>query len=161
MLRRIVPLATLCIVANASPGLAQADAMAMARSVATNQLGLLGYCQSNGDVGADAVAAQTKVIAQLPASSSAPGDAEALGKAGTMTLPNGTSTTLSSLAGTHGVTVSALCKQMGSSTMQAAAAYQQNGMFGSGMPSVTGIPAMPAMPGMPGMPAYGATPPAR
>ena len=162
MIRRLKTLATLLVMGSATPGFAQTDTAAMAHTASANQLGILEYCQSQGDVGPDAVSAEKNVISHLPASSAPTSAAESLGKQGTLAAPNGTSMTLASMASAHNTTVSALCKQMGSSTTQAAAAYQQNGAAAGGMPSMPSMPSMSNMPKMPsypgGMPSMGSVP---
>ncbi len=147
----------------AGPSLAQTDLTAMARQSAANQLGLLQYCQAQGAVGDDAVKAERDMIAGMPAaattSPAASDQAEALGKQGTMSMPNGQTTTLAGMASTHNMTVSALCQQLGSGAVQSAAALRQNGMTAgasAGMPampgSLTGIPGLPPGMTVPGMP---------
>ena len=135
-----------------SAAFAQSDPYAPARAAAANQLGIMEYCQGRGDVGADAVAAQRSVIARLPVSSANNDAEEALGKSGTLAAPNGANMTLDSMASAHATTVSDLCKKLGSSAIQSAAAFQQNGMAPGGMT----MPKMPAMPNgmtVPTMPA--------
>ena len=147
-----VALAACC----AAPASAQTDPTAMAHAAAANQLGILEYCKGRGDVGADTVTAERGTIARLPASSASTDAAEALGRQGTLSMPNGTTATLASLAGTRSTTVSALCRQMGSATQQAAASYGQAGLMPGGMAQ---MPAMPRMPAMPTMPSMGGLPP--
>jgi hypothetical protein len=123
----------------------------MARSASANQLGILEYCQSQGDVGGDAIDAQHTVMSRLPAGPAGSMDApEALGKQGTFSF-NGTNTPMDSLAASHNTTVAALCKQMGDGIIQAV-----KSMPAAGAPSMS--PAMPAMPAMPSMPAMPAMP---
>ena len=153
---RLAAIAAFATVSVAAPALAQNDPYAAAHSAAANELGVMEYCQGRGDVGADAVTAQRSAIARLPASSANNDADEALGKQGTLAVPNGTNMTLDSMASAHGTTISDLCKKMGSAAIQSAAAYQQNGMPPGGM----AMPKMPAMPNgmaVPTMP--GATPP--
>ena len=148
---RFAVLTALTTLSMAAPALAQTDPYAMAHAAAANQLGVMEYCQGRGDVGADAVTAQRSAVARLPASTVSTEADEALGKQGTLAAPNGAKMTLDSVASAHGTTVSALCKQMGSSAIQSAAAVQQKGMADGGMK----MPAMPAMPNgitMPTMP---------
>ena len=138
---------------------AQTDAASMAHLAAANQLGVLEYCQSQGAIDGTPIASEKTIMTHLPASSVATTDAEATGKSGTLLAPNGAQTSLSQLASTHSTTISALCKQMGSSVQQSAAAFSQNGggMTMPTMPSMPGgmsqMPSMPNMPQMPGMPA--------
>ena len=165
MFVRFATLTSVAIMSMAGPVLAQADPYAMAHAAAANQLGIMEYCQGRGDVGSDAVEAQRSAIARLPASTVSNDADEALGKQGTLSAPNGTKMTMDSVASEHGSTVSALCKQMGSSAVQSAAALKQNGMAPSGMampnmpamPNGMAVPAMPngmAMPTMPGAPPH-------
>ncbi len=134
----------------AGSALTQADAYAIAHAAAANQLGVLEYCQGRGDVGPDAVAAQRSAMARLPASTMSNDADEALGKQGMLEAPNGAKMTLDSVTSAHGSTVSALCKQMGSSAVQSAAA-RQTGMLpgGMAMPAMPNGMVMPAMPGAP------------
>ena len=145
---------------------AQTDPMAMARRSAANQLGVLEYCQDQGDVGPNAVAAQKEAINHLPASSAAADDAESTGKGGSLTLPDGSTRSLSSMASQTNVTVAALCSKLGNSAVSSAAMYKNNGMpGGTQMPAMPGgmqMPAMPngmQMPSAPGMPAAPPSPP--
>ena len=162
MIRHYVPfVVALCC---AGPALAQTDFVGMARVAAANQLGVLEYCQGRGDVGADAVGVQRGAIARLPASSVPTDAAEALGREGTLSAPNGARITLADMASTHNTTIAALCKQMGSSAQQAGA-YPQGAMAPGTMPAIPqmpqmlGMPAMPGVPSMQGMPAVpGAAP---
>ena len=143
-----------------TPALAQGDPAAMGRSAAANQLGVLEFCQSNGDVGDDAIAAEKDVISRTPGSATPTDSAEALGKQGTFASPNGQQITLTDVAAKQNTTVSAMCKQMANSTLQADAMMKQNSGMGlmpamptmpSGMTSVPGMPGgMPTMPTMPG-----------
>lgn len=147
-----VPLALTLAMCSALPALAQTDQIAMAHTMAANQLGLLQYCQGQGDVDASAVEAERSMIGRMPPSAAPTDAAEALGRKGTLSA-NGTTMTLASMASSHNTTVSALCKQMGSSAVQASSAYQQNGAAKNGMPSLPGGMTMPQMPGgMPSMP---------
>ena len=154
MLIRVAALAAFaaCTVA---PALAQTDPTAMGHAMSANQLGVMEYCQGRGDVGADAVAAQRSALTRLPPSTANNDADEALGKQGTLLVPNGTNMTLDSIASAHGTTVSAMCKQMGSSALQTANAFKQNGMT----PGAMGMPKMPAMPNGMTMPTMPATPP--
>jgi hypothetical protein len=154
MSTRLNLLTVVASLAAIGPALAQSDQFAMAHAAAANQLGVLEYCQTRGDVGADAVAAQRASIAHLPPSTTPTDAAEALGKQGTLAAPNGAQTPLESVANAHGTTVSSLCKQMGSATLQSAAAMQQNGMSfgGTAMPKMPAMPSGMALPKMPGMP---------
>jgi hypothetical protein len=149
MLRRSASCAVLLVMA-AAPALAQGDPAAIGHMAAANQLGILEYCLSEGNVGADTVSAEKDVISRMPVSSVSTSSAEALGKQGTFAAPNGQQMTLASMASKQNTTVAALCKQIGSSTTQADAAYKQNGMTAGGMPSMPHMPAMPSMPSMPG-----------
>ena len=90
----LVALPALIALAVAGPARAQSDPYAMAHTASPNQLGVMEYCQGRGDVGPDAVAAQRSAIARLPASTVSTEAAEALGKQGTLTIPNGTTMTL-------------------------------------------------------------------
>ena len=145
---RLASLAALVAVSTTGLAQAQGDPYAMAHAAAANQLGVMEYCQGRGDVGTEAVAAQRGAMARLPGPAGGNEADEALGRQGTLAAPNGTRTTLDSLASAHGSTVSALCKQMGSAAAQSAAMVQQNGMAAGGM-AVPGRPAMPAMPTLP------------
>ena len=148
------------------PALAQVDQMAAAHAAAANQLGVLEYCQSQGAVGADAVAAEQSSIGRLPASSANTDAAEALGKQGTISV-NGNSMTLAGIATNRNTTVAAICKQMGDAAIQTAAAFAGGGA--TGMPAMHSMPAasatmrgIPAMPfGMGTMPAMPGSPPTR
>ena len=153
MIRRSGILALAITACGMAPALAQVDPAATAHAAAANQLGILEYCQGRGDVDADAVIGERGVITRLPASSAPTDAAEALGRQGILSAPNGTTVTLASMAGTHTTTVSARCRQMGSSTRQAAASFGQAGAMPLG-----GMPQMPAMPGVPGMPGVGGMP---
>ncbi len=148
MFARVSTLVAFAVCA-AAPALAQTDPTAMAHAAAANQLGVMEYCQGRGEVGADAVAAQRSSLARLPASAANNDADETLGKQGTLLVPNGSNMTLDSIASAHGTTVSAMCKQMGSSALQSASALQQNGM----MPGAMKMPAMPNGMTMPAMPA--------
>ncbi len=95
-------------------------------------------------------------MARLPAAQGAAptDDAESLGKQGTISI-NGSTMTLAGMASSHNTTVSAICKQMGSSAVQAAAAFAQQGSMPT-MPSMPG--GMPKMPNMPSMGSMGSMP---
>jgi hypothetical protein len=151
---RQTAIAILCAIG--APALAQTDTIAMGRIAAANQLGVLEYCQANGDVGPDAVSAEKDVISHMPASAVSTESAEAIGKQGTLAAPNGQQMTLASIATKQDSTVPAMCKQLGSSAVQASAMYKQNGMSAGGIPSMQSMPQMPAMPG--GMPTMGTMP---
>lgn len=155
--------ATLFLSLVAAPAVAQSDPTAMARQSAANQLGLLEYCQAQGAVGDDAVSAERDMIAGMPAPATtgpvASDQAEALGKQGTMSMPNGQTATLAGMASAHNMTVSALCQQLGSGAVQSAAALRQSGMTAGAIPSMpampgslTGIPGLPPGMTVPGMP---------
>jgi hypothetical protein len=133
MIRRVGTIAVLCIIS--APAFAQGDPMAMAHTAAANQLGIVEYCQSQGSVGADAVDAQKTAMAQLPPSTVSTADAEALGKQGTLSMPNGTKATLASLATAHNTTVAAMCDQIGKTLIQAVAMSKQGTMGGMQMPT--------------------------
>ena len=150
-----VPLALTLAMCSVLPAVAQTDQVAMMHTVAANQLGLLQYCQGQGEVDASAVEAERGMIGRMPPSAAPTDAAEALGRKGTLSA-NGTTMTLASMASSHNTTVSALCKQMGSSAVQASSAYQQNGAAMNGMPSLPGGMTMPQMPG--GMPSMGSLP---
>ena len=162
MSTRFAALATLAALAVCTfdPALAQTDSIAMAHTMAANQLGVMEYCQGRGDVGVDAVTAQRSAIARLPASAANNDTDEALGKQGTLMVPNGTNMTLDSIASAHGTTVSAMCKQMGSGALQSASAFRQSAMppAGMAMPAMPNGMAMPAMPNGMTMPATPAAP---
>ncbi|MFD1882455.1 pore-forming ESAT-6 family protein [Paracoccus pacificus] len=80
---------------------------------ARNQLGVLTYCQEQGHIGAEPVEIQTKLLAMLPPGDTAAGDeAEAKGKAGTVS-GMGVETTLADGAAAQKTTEADLCKQMG------------------------------------------------
>ena len=138
----------------AAPALAQTDTATMAQVAAANQLGVLEYCQTQGFVDAATVSAEKDVIARMPASPASTGDAEALGKQGTLAAPSGSQTSIASLASAQHTTVSALCGQVGSGAVQSAAMLKQNGVAAGGMPTMSAMPSgVPAMPGgMPAMP---------
>ncbi len=148
----------------AAPALAQSDPTSMAHAAAANQLGVLEYCQGQGDVDGTAVSAEQSVIGHLPTGANAAADsaAEATGKTGTI-AGNGSSMSLASVASSHNTTVSALCKQLGDSATRSASMMEQNGMGAAGMPTMPGggamptMPSMPTMPTMPTMPGTGAT----
>ncbi len=155
MTHRLATAAAVLALCCAAPALAQTDAVGMAHVAAANQLGVLEYCQGRGDVGADAVAAERGVIAHLPASATSTDAAEALGRQGTLAAPNGAHMALSDMANQRGSSITAMCRQMGDATRQAAAVYSNGGPAGAmpQMPTVPGMPPMPAMPTMPaGMP---------
>ncbi len=167
---RLVALTAVAAVSLAGQALAQTDPYAMAHAAAANQLGVMEYCQGRGDVGADAVAAQRSAIARLPASTTSNDADEALGKQGTLSAPNGAHMTLDSVASSRGTSVSAVCKQMGSSAVQTSAMFQQNGVPPGGtpmpalpngvtMPALPNGVTMPAMPNGTTMPAIPAAPP--
>ena len=143
-----------------APALAQTDAASTAHLASANQLGVLEYCHSQGFIDKAATSSERDVIARLPSSSVSTGDAEATGKSGVLLSPNGAQFPLAQLASSHNTTVAALCKQMGSSVIQASSALGQGGMNGMTMPTVPGgVPQMPTMPTMPTMPAMPGTPP--
>ena len=152
-LRLAAAFAVVSASAVAGPASAQSDPYAMAHAAAANQLGVMEYCQGRGDVGPDAVAAQRSAIARLPASSAAYDANEALGKQGTLAAPNGANMTLDSVASKQGSSISALCKQMGSSVIQSAA-LQHNAMT----PGAMTMPQIPAMPNGMTMPTMPTTP---
>ena len=150
MPNRLVLLAALLA---ATPALAQGDPSATARQSAANQLGVLEFCQSHSEVGDDAVNAQRDVISRLPPSTASTDSAEALGKAGTFAASNGQQMSLAEVASQRNTTVSALCKQVGSSSLQAAAAYKQNELGTGRLPTMPTTPGgLTAVPGMPAMP---------
>ena len=167
MVRAFASLAVVVSLGTSVSAWAQTDPMAMGRMAAANQLGVLQYCQSQGAVGPDAVSAEREVMARMPASNVSTDSAEAQGKQGTLVGPSGQQITLASLASTHNTTISSLCQQMGSSTLQAASMYRQgSGGMGAipGMPSspngLTGVPGLPSMgAGMTGIPGLPAPPP--
>ena len=155
MSARIAVPAILAAAIAAGPALAQGDPYAAAHAAAANQLGVMEYCQTRGDVGPDAVAAQRDALARLPPSAGSNAADEALGKQGTLAAPNGARTTVANMASSQNTTVSALCKQMGNSAVQSAAVLRQNGVAqgGSAMPGGMTMPTMPGgmtMPTMPG-----------
>ena len=143
----------------AAPALAQSDPTSMAHAMAANQLGVLEYCQGQGDVDGTAVSAEQSVIGHMPAGANAAADsaAEATGKTGTI-ADNGNNMSLASMASSHGTTVSALCKQLGDSATRSASMMQQNGMGAAGIPTMSGGGTMPTMPAMPTMPSGGGMP---
>jgi len=96
-----------------------ADQIDMLHRAAANQLGVLEYCQAQGNTDGAAVAAQKALMTKLPGSSSNTDDAEALGKQGTVSV-NGNTLTLASAAETQKTTVAALCKQMADTVVQTA-----------------------------------------
>ena len=132
---------------------AQTDGASTAHLAAANQLGVLEYCQSQGFIDGAPISSERDIIARLPASSVATGDAEATGKSGVLSSPNGQQFPLLQLASSHNTTVAALCKQMGSSASQSSSVLSQGGTNGMTMPTVPGgMPQMPSMPAMPGTP---------
>ena len=160
LMHRPMILASSIMLGIAGPAFAQGDMAAMSRTAGANQLGILEYCQGRGDVGADAVDAQREAIARMPASAVPTAAAEASGKGGTLLTPNGQQMTVASVASQQNSTVSAVCKQLGNSAIQAAAMFKQLGSGAPsgmpGMPGGTGMPAMPRMPG--GAPSLGTMP---
>jgi hypothetical protein len=152
MHRHAAVLAFSLVVGASSPSLAQTDMAAMGRVAAANNLGILEYCQDQGHVGPEAVAAEKDAIGRMPASGAPTDAAEALGKQGNFSAPNGQTMTLETVASKQGSTVPAVCKQLGNAAIQSAAMYKQNGMGEGGMPAMQGMPKMPAMPQMPAMP---------
>lgn len=94
---------------------------AMAFEAANNQLGILKFCEAQGHTGAEAVAAQEKMIGMLPA-----GDAEkataaaAKGEEGTVVV-GGTEISLEDAATQQGTTVEAQCQQIEAAVNQVAA----------------------------------------
>ncbi len=145
---RIFLMAALALPLGAVAAAAQSDPTQMAHMSASNELGVLEYCQSNGWTDQAAVDAQKKSIAALPASTNTSGlaGAEATGKQGTFDI-NGNQTTLAQMANTKNTSQKAICGQLGTSVKNAAASM-------SSMPNMPAMPGgMPAMPnGMPSMP---------
>ncbi len=99
-----------------------------------NQLGLLEYCQSKGDIDASPVKAEQAVIALSPpgGDAGAAAAAEGLGKQGTISM-QGVNKSMSDQASAQNETVPELCKNMGAIAVQLGSAFQQ-------------MPAMPSMP---------------
>mgnify|MGYP006900033181 CR=1 FL=1 len=98
---------------------------AQAYLAARNQLGILKHCQEQGFSGAEAVAAQEKMIGMLPAGDTAAGDeAETKGAAGTVSI-GGTEVNLEEAATGQGTTVEAQCKQIEAAVNQVAAQLPQ------------------------------------
>ncbi len=156
---RIFLMAAFALPLGAVAAAAQNDPAQMAHMQASNELGVLEYCQSNGWTDQAAVDAQKKAISVLPASSNTSGlaDAEATGKQGTFVM-NGNQTTLAQMASTKNTSKQAICGQLGTSVKSAAASMSS---MPNGMPSMPGgMPAMPnGMPSMPnGMPSMPAAP---
>lgn len=98
---------------------------AMAFEAANNQLGILKYCEAQGHTGAEAAAAQEKMIGMLPA-----GDAEkaaaaaAKGEEG-MVVAGGQEISLEDAAAQQGTTVEAQCQQIEAAVNQVAAQLPQ------------------------------------
>jgi hypothetical protein len=144
----VVPLGAIAVSAQTT------DPTQMAHLAASNQLGVLEYCQSNGWTDQAAVDAQKKSIAALPATTDTSGAAaaEATGKQGTF-LTNGNQITLAQMASAKTTSVAAICKQFGNAERSAAASMPS---MPGGMPSIPGgMPSMPngmQMPSMPGAP---------
>ena len=108
----------------ASPG-GGADMMHMMALGAHNQLGVVEFCQANGNLGADTVALQQKMIGMLPPSSTDGLDAaEATGKTGVISF-GGTQTSLPEAAKAQGTTVAVLCGKIGYALAQAAKSLPQ------------------------------------
>ncbi|MBK4216204.1 pore-forming ESAT-6 family protein [Paracoccus caeni] len=98
---------------------------AQAYLAARNQLGILKHCQEQGFSGAEAVAAQEKMIGMLPAGDAAAGDeAEQKGAAGTVSI-GGTEVNLEEAATGQGTTVEAQCQQIEAAVNQVAAQLPQ------------------------------------
>jgi hypothetical protein len=136
----------------ASNALAQSDPTEMAHVSASNELGVLEYCQGKGWTDQAAVDAQKKVISALPAATdtTSVAAAEATGKQGIFDL-NGNQTSLTQMASTKNTSEHTLCSQLGASVKNATANM-------SSMPS--GMPSMPqGMPSMPNMPSSSGTTP--
>jgi hypothetical protein len=152
MIKHTFSLAILAVPLFAFPALAQTDTTMMMRNGAANELGVLEYCQSQGAIDGSAIAAQKQVMARLPAGG--PTDAaEATGREGSLSVPNGTAVTLSSMATKGNTTVPALCQQMASSVKQAVVNNPAMSMSPGTMPTMPGgMPTMPTMPAMPGTP---------
>ena len=122
-------LAALCLVSVAAPALAQtptmptmpqapgmggqAEMMSMMHRAAYNQLGVLEFCQAQGNVGPDVIALQKRMIGMLPpAQVDGLDTAEAAGKRGVVQM-GGNEVAIPDAAKAHGSTVQAMCKQMG------------------------------------------------
>lgn len=88
---------------------------------ARNQLGILKHCQEQGFTGAEAVAAQEKMLGMLPAGDADAGTAaEEKGTAGTVAIGE-TEIALADAASQQGTTVEAQCKQIEAAVNQVAA----------------------------------------
>ena len=131
---------------------AQTDMVAMAHNMSANELGILEYCHTEGYIDGTGAAAQTEVMARMPAYAGSTAAAEATGKSGMFTSPSGT-VSLADIAAKGNSTQAALCQQMAENVKKVAAS-QQSSFGAGGMPAVPGgMPQMPAMPGgMPQMP---------
>jgi hypothetical protein len=138
---------------------AQSDPTQMAHVSASNELGVLEYCQGKGWTDQAAVDAQKKAISTLPATSDTASitSAESTGKQGIFDM-NGNQTSLSQMASTKDTSEQAICGQLGTSVKNAAASMSS---MPNGMPSMPqGMPSMPnGMPSMPGAPATNSTTP--
>ena len=108
-----------------APPAGGADMMHMMSLGAHNQLGVLEFCQANGNLGADKVVLQQKMIGMLPPSSTDGLDAaEATGKTGVISF-GGTQTSLPDAAKAQNTTVAALCGKIGDALAQAAKSLPQ------------------------------------
>lgn len=108
MTRARTALATFALMALAAPALADP-----AYDAARNQRGILLHCQGLGHVGADAIAAQDKMLALMPAGDGASGGAaEAAGRDGVV-IEGGTRSPIGDAAARHGATVAEFCADLG------------------------------------------------
>ncbi|APH58120.1 Hypothetical protein GbCGDNIH6_2282 [Granulibacter bethesdensis] len=86
--------------------------MKAVRLAAANQLGVLEYCQSRGDISAETLDIQRKIIAMLPPPADAgEAAAEQTGKGGTVSM-GGQTISIEDAAKRQQTTPTALCKQM-------------------------------------------------
>jgi hypothetical protein len=93
---------------------------AAAYQAARNQLGILKYCQTQGFSGAEAVAAQEKLVGMLPAGDEGVGaQAEQKGTAGTVSVGQ-TEISLEDAAARQGTTVESQCQQIEAAVKQVA-----------------------------------------
>jgi hypothetical protein len=106
-----------------APGETTLDAAATYQA-ARNQLGILQFCQTQGHTGAEAVEAQTQLLAMIPAGDEAAGaSAEQAGAEGTVSVGE-TQITLAEAAEAQGTTVEATCQQIEAAVNQVASSLQ-------------------------------------
>ena len=93
---------------------------AAAYEAARNKLGILKYCQNQGFAGAEAVAAQEKLVGMLPEGDTQAGaTAEQKGSQGTVSLGE-TEIALSDAASQQGTTVESQCQRIEAAVNQVA-----------------------------------------